>query len=289
MKKHKRIGVLCIVGVVFLVIGGAVFGAGLASGGSLHYLQVNKNTASWWPFSHGSMGIGIDFDDYFDDDFDDDFDFTGSFQSGESYGEDLGEVKSIQINADAGEIELRRGTTNHIEYRTRKKEFVSFTNTDGNLSITIDHNNTYMHNIDEKIVITLSDTLYEEVRIDCDLGDVFVDGIRAKSYDLRLALGDIDLENITSEAFFLDQKCGDIDVQGNLIGKTTISNKLGDTDVELLGNANEYRYSVNNTLGDTSVFGNERDGSASMEGGNTDAKNFISIDNKLGDIDLDIR
>ena len=56
MKKHRGIRTLVVVSVVLMVLGSLCIGVGIAKGGDLRYLHVDKDTVDWWPFN-GSFGI----------------------------------------------------------------------------------------------------------------------------------------------------------------------------------------------------------------------------------------
>lgn len=276
MKKRKGIKVFIIIAFVFILLGSIFIGAGLMKGGSLKYLSISKETASWWPFEHGSMGINFDI-------FDEDISV-----STKNYEETLDSVKSVFIDADAADITIRRGTQNKLIYKIRKKEYLSIRNNHGDLNIQVDHHN-HLHNMNTKIILELRDDVYDSIIVDSKMGDVLIEDVHAKAMNVNMKLGDVELKNIVSQSLNVDQKCGDIDVEGVLLNKTTISNKLGETQVYVRGNKNDYRYEVKNTMGDSEILGMEHEFSTDISSGNAAAHNLIQIDNKLGDIELDIR
>lgn len=272
MNKNRGKKVVIIIAFSCILLGAVLVGAGFAQGGNLRYLSINSETVSWWPFKHSSLGIGFDFDD----------------TSGSDYEERLGTIHSIQIDSDASDIIIRRGSENKVSYRAHKKKYVTCRNDNGVLTIKVDHNNV-LHNVSTKVIVELKDDQLDKLFIDNDLGDLDIKDIHAKNMDIRMSLGDIEVKNVMTEKLSIDQKCGDIEVEGRLLNQTNITNKLGETDVKINGNRNEYRYEINNSLGDTEVLGSDHEFSADIEGGNNNAKHFVSIDNKLGDIEFDIR
>ena len=58
MKTHRGIRTLVVVSVVLMVLGSLCIGVGIAKGGDLRYLHVDKDTVDWWPFN-GSFGIQL--------------------------------------------------------------------------------------------------------------------------------------------------------------------------------------------------------------------------------------
>ena len=48
MKKHRGIRTLVVVSVVLMVLGSLCIGVGIAKGGDLRYLHVDKDTVDWW-------------------------------------------------------------------------------------------------------------------------------------------------------------------------------------------------------------------------------------------------
>lgn len=57
MKKHNKLFYISITGLLLVVVGTCMIGAGISAGGSKTFLSVNESTASWWPFS-ASVGFG---------------------------------------------------------------------------------------------------------------------------------------------------------------------------------------------------------------------------------------
>ena len=274
MKKYKGMKITAIIGLVFLLLGAGCIGAGIVKGGSLRYLQVNSDTLSWWPFPNIGVGINTKLD----------------YSKRQSYEEALQDVKSVEINADLGDITVKRGSSNRISYKTVKKEYVKIQNIDGYLTIDIDHpSKLNVNNKVTQLTLELSDALYERIFVDTQLGDLDILGVRTKALEVHLNLGDLDVKNIYSEGTNIDLSCGDLDVEGELLNETRIENDLGESDVKLRGNRDEYRYEVKNNLGDSEILGHENEFNCNMQGGNQGAKNHVVIENSLGDIEFDIR
>ncbi|MEG0527591.1 MAG: DUF4097 family beta strand repeat-containing protein [Longicatena sp.] len=278
MKKHRGAKITVIISFILIICGSLLLGAGVVQGGSLRYLSVNSNTVSWWPFGFGNIGVGF-FDEAFDDD------FMDSSNSGTSE-KQLGDVKSFSIDADVADIEIHRGTTNKIRYRVRSNQNISIDENSGNVSVALKHKRGINHN-NGSIYVELKDEIYDKIKVDCAVGEISINGTKTKELIVKADLGNIELEDIYSEETKVDEKCGEINIDGVLLGRSEISNKLGSTDVNIKGNPSEYRYEVKNSLGSTQIMDSDHDGKADVAGGNSSAKNFISIKNSLGDIELE--
>lgn len=276
MKKHRGMKITLIVAMVFVIIGAILVGAGIAKGGSLRYLSVNSQTASWWPFHKASVGIGGSFDD--DDNNAKKVHYDKSFET----------VRSLQVDVGIADIEIRKGNENRIVYRSNRDDDIKVSNKDGALTLVIKNDKIITNNSASKLIIYLKDATYEKLFIDIKIGDIDIIDFHAKDIEIYSKLGDIDMEGLYSERLMIDQKCGDIDVEGQLLQTTTIHNKLGDTEVNIRGNREDYRYEINNNLGDSEILGMEKEYSAKMTGGNSQAKHFVQIDNTMGDLEFSI-
>lgn len=274
MKKHKKSKIIVVIAIICLLMGSIFVGVGLAKGGSLRYMSLNSNTVSWWPFRHGDF----------------EFSFGNTFGNEKyTYSENIDNISSLHISIDIGDVEIRRGGQNKVTFKGIDKEYINFKNSGGKLDIEVNNSSILKMNNHGSVLIYVQDKVYDSIRISNSLGDVELQNIQAREFDIDTKLGDLDLEGITSEKLTVDQKCGDISIEGRLLGNTQIQNKLGETDIEVNERMEEYYYTVKNSLGDTSIQDNDYDLNANISGGRADAKNSLRVENSVGDVSIEFR
>lgn len=281
MKKSNHTKIFFGVAIVLMVAGAICLGVGVAEGGSLHYVSIDRETASWWPFKDAQlMSFG------FLDDTDGISIVSNSHKS--SYTQDLQDVSSLQIDMDLGDIELVRGSENKVRFENIDKKYVDCKEENGSVTLKVDHPNSWSNSYNEKIIIELKDREYDLIEIENKLGELELEGIKAKKFHIVSKLGSIDLNDITSKDLYVEEKSGNIDIEGNLKGNSIIMNKMGETTVEINGNEKDYRLSVENKMGDTTILDNDYQGSVSITRGDEKAENFVKVESKMGDVEVDI-
>ena len=252
MKKHRGIRTLVVVSVVLMVLGSLCIGVGIAKGGDLRYLHVDKDTVDWWPFD-GSFGIQLG----------DSFDFTSWEEEKHSYKErwdqSLQEVESLSLDV--------------------KQE-------KGNVTVTVDNPDISKGNRNDTIIVTLKDKQYERISVEDKLGDIQLKNLSAKHITIEEKLGDITLEHIVSKDLAIAQSAGDIEVDGQLYGNSVVKSSMGDITIHVRGDQKDYRYRVKNTMGDTQIQNREWELSCDAEEGNRSSDNYLQLHSSMGDIDL---
>lgn len=284
MKKSNHTKIFFGVAIVLMVAGAICLGVGVAEGGSLHYVSIDRETASWWPFKDARL-ISFGFLDDTDE-FDGISIASNSHKS--TYTQDLQDVSSLHIDMDLGDIELVRGSENTVRFENIDKKYVDCKEENGSVTLKVDHPNSWSNSYNEKIIIELKDREYDLIEIENKLGELELEGIKAKKFHIVSKLGSVDLNDITSKDLYVEEKSGNIDIEGNLKGNSIIMNKMGETTVEINGNEKDYRLSVENKMGDTTILDNDYQGSVSITRGDEKAENFVKVESKMGDVEVDI-
>ena len=182
MKTHRGIRTLVVVSVVLMVLGSLCIGVGIAKGGDLRYLHVDKDTVDWWPFN-GSFGIQLG----------DSFDFTSWEEEKHSYKErwdqSLQEVESLSLDVSLGDVRIERGKENKITFLDIRKEKVNIKQEKGNVTVTVDNPDISKgnRNRNDTIIVTLKDKQYERIYVE----DIEVDGQLYGNSVVKSSMGDI--------------------------------------------------------------------------------------------------
>lgn len=281
MKKHRGIRTLVVVSVVLMVLGSLCIGVGIAKGGDLRYLHVDKDTVDWWPFN-GSFGIQLG----------DSFDFTSWEEEKHSYKErwdqSLQEVESLSLDVTLGDVRIERGKENKITFLDIRKEKVNIKQEKGNVTVTVDNPDISKgnRNRNDTIIVTLKDKQYERIYVEDKLGDIQLKNLSAKHITIEEKLGDITLEHIVSKDLAIAQSAGDIEVDGQLYGNSVVKSSMGNITIHVRGDQKDYRYRVKNTMGDTQIQNREWELSCEAEEGNRSSDNYLQLHSSMGDIDL---
>lgn len=270
-KKGTRI--LFILAMVLMIGGGMLVGAGMVSGGSLEYLHIDGNVLGWGRF--GNIGI-----------------FTGDRSesgSNSTWTTSLAKKTKIKIDANLGDIEVRKGDRQEAVFQDISKDDVTIKENGNELEIVIDVPTWFNIGADNcgKLIVYLEDDQYD-LDIDDHLGDIKVDGLTFDSLEIDCNLGDVKVTQVETNKLSIDQNCGDITVDGSLRNKTEIENDLGDVTVTVRGNKAEYDYQIKNNLGDTRVDGERSEINANIKT-NNGKDHRLEVTNHLGDIDVEFK
>lgn len=116
-----------------------------------------------------------------------------------------------------------------------------------------------------------------------NLGDLSMDRVTADKLDLKLAMGQLNVYGLTTgKELIVENNMGDIVIQGSLGGKTDVDADMGD--VSISSDLSDHGYDLDTGMGTVRVNGEDRKDKAKK----TDGNNLITVDNGMGDIELDI-
>lgn len=283
MKKIINTRSIVICAILSILIGSFCIGAGVMKGGDLKYLHIGKDTVSWWPFR---MTIGIFQNEMYDDHFVE-VGFTDKNGTGSTT--DIKDIKSLKIDMNRGDIDIRKGNVNKIELQNIDPSDMKLNNEDGNVNIQVDLPNSTILVSNPKIKITIKEDILDDVNVNLDLGDITFNDVKAKHFDVSNSLGDFKATRIESDEMNVNLDAGDVDIEGMLSNTTTIQNHLGDIKLRIDGLKEDYNYKIKNDLGDTSYADATYDFRCDIDNGNQSAMHMLDIKQNLGDIKVSFR
>lgn len=263
--------ILVIAAVLLTLLGGAFIGVGIAQGGSLRYLHVGKDTASWWPFS-GTFGIGYD----------------GAWEEEhyQSWKRSLPHNEDLSLDISIGDIVFQEGETQEIQFQNFNKEDVTIKQEHQTTKIKVKGEGAFLHNNHKKVIVTMPKKAFKKIEIDNKMGDITMDNLYVDKLEIEVKMGDIKVHHLVSKALQVENKAGDIEIFGNLTGRSEIENKMGDITVAVKGKAEDYFMHVQTKMGDTSINGSSYEGSSDIRQGKENSANQIRMEAKMGDVKL---
>ena len=264
-----------ILAIICMIAGGALIGAGFASGGSWRYLSISSES-SWWPFHNESDNFSLGSM----------FSVTG--ENRESWSQVVSEKKKVEINTSLGDIEVRKGDQPKVEFQNLYKDYVTIKETGSELEIEVRYpNNLQLNHSNGKIIVYLTQADYE-LEIENDLGDITVEHLTFQDLNVTSHLGDITLNDVETQECDIKQNSGDITASGNFYHKTEIKNNLGDVKLDIDGNIDDYDYELKSDLGDVKIGDISKSFSGKIES-SRGKSNSIKITDNLGDITVRFR
>lgn len=288
MKKHNRLFTIGVIGLVFVIAGIFLMGAGLSIGGSKTYLSINKETAPWWPFS-GNLSING---------------WTNEEIVHISTKKSFIPKKVVEINVE-GDIEIRKGSENTCTLYNIEEDRFEMKEEKDKLIIQI--LSPRKKNANQKLILELkepekvkvisasvetgdidvSNLKFEEIYVKSNVGDVVLENVQAKEGNLSSDTGDIETVNTIFENVEISTEVGDVDFDGDIKGNSIMNNEVGDVYVSLMGTKEAYGFIINSSLGDIEIDDEAYSyGEVSL---NTNAKQMLQITCDTGSVAVDFR
>ncbi len=184
-------------------------------------------------------------------------------------------VDIIELNAAIADITIKEGNELKVDYCLPEKLVPELIVSNGKLSFDSTGykakkaNKLGHRSEDYSITITVpADYDMRSIKISLNMGDLNISSINCESITVDANLGDIKLSNITGESLVIHDDCGDVKASNVNVTRIDSSNELGDITFSSI-TCNSCIF--DNSCGDTEVDG---------------TMNSVSIDNNLGDIDL---
>lgn len=291
MKKHNKLFYISITGLLLVVVGTCMIGAGISAGGSKTFLSVNESTASWWPFS-ASVGFG-------NGERDDKEIFHGSVKKS------FTPKNIIELHVAVGDIEIRKGNENICALYNIADDKFEMKEEDGKLIIKV--LSSIGNNKNQKLVLQLkeptqvkvvsasvetgdvdiSNMELEEIYAKSNVGDVTLKNVQAKAGSITSETGDIETVNTIFDMVEIGSQVGDIDYDGDIKGNSSINTEVGDINVSLMRGKEEYGFTVVSSLGDIEIDDEKYAyGETSL---NANTKQNIQINCSTGSVEINFR
>ena len=120
-------------------------------------------------------------------------------------------------------------------------------------------------------------------------GELVIDSITIENKgDISVGAGQIDINNIKAKNVMLDCGAGQITIDGVITGDSEVDCGVGHVDMNLVGNPDEYNYSIECGLGKISLNGKSYGVSSDTKVDNQDATNSFDLNCGVGNINLNI-
>lgn len=104
--------------------------------------------------------------------------------------------------------------------------------------------------------------------------------------DIESNMGNVELENIHGTKLDVDGELGNIDINNISFDEISLENELGNISGSIVDSFEEYRYTIENELGNTQVGEILASGEVSTTGGNELAMKSLEVKCELGNIDI---
>lgn len=265
--KTRRLWLLAL-GIMML--GGIGVGIGLAMGGNYH-----DGYGIYLSGAGGRFGIGMLDEDQTD------AKVSLSLQNEH--------FSRIEMEVALGDIEIKRGSELRLELVNVDEDQYEWSCADDTLYLSTWEKPHFFqfHLPNCTITLTIPDDMeITEASVEADLGDIDVQDVAIASLDIVQHMGDITVEDVRFAQLKMDQNMGDISYEGTHPGNIQAENDMGDIQVTIRGSQQEYRYELSTDMGEVRFNDHRGENRTSIHGGKADARYFLSLDNHMGDVEL---
>ena len=203
----------------------------------------------------------------------------------------LDESKTYECDADTDKLEINISAAQLI-IRIEKCESITVkTNLKG---VSVKERSNTLKIDDNKGFLSIPDTegfveimipegaVLREIDLDLGAGETLLSAICADEVDIDGGAGEVLFTRCEISDLDLDMGVGALDFRGRVTGKADISLGVGVAKIQLLGDKDEYRLSVDKGIGNVSVDGQDV-GSTKIGNGGV----RVNIDGGVGDITID--
>lgn len=275
MKGYSNFKKFVIIVLCVFIVGLGCYGVGSFMGGSIYNFSHSIRFNSWGNHNY-------DYDEYDDYDYDyTEYEYTDI---------DFKDIKEIQVDSQCASISIEgKSERNKLNYTNFKPEEFLVTLENGILKIDTRKRACPSRGESPEIELHLMQSVVaDKIKINSDLGEISVDDLESKVFDITAALGSVDLENIISDDFSCIAQLGEIDIEGDLRGSTHLEAMMGSINLKLRQPISEYYYEIEVNLGSAYIDGKESNGiNSKIEGGNSEKTNKLKIVANLGDVDVE--
>lgn len=279
MKRRNRI--LFILSMVCLLTGSTIIGVGLALGGDIRYTALSKQTADWWPFSQGSIGMNLGFiNDIMDET---EFD-KGSQNTSDKVEKSLDNVANLEVDIEVGNAIIQIGSENKVTFYNMSEDEWSIRYDDGETKVET-FSKIRRTNSNAKTVIEVKAGELTSLDISVDVGNIEIHDQTLRVLDASCDVGALSFNNVISNNSKLSTDTGSISFIGELKGKTKVENDVGSVSLSLTGKADDYGYKFKSDMGEIDYNGQTFHGSNSTEYQMT-KENTLDITCDMGSVEV---
>lgn len=147
------------------------------------------------------------------------------------------------------------------------------------------------------------DAKFQTVKADNNLGDINVNGLKARDVQLSIDSGDLQMGRLTADVLRIETDLGDtegaqlntnsadisadsgdIELSGRLAGVTNVRSAMGDCTIDTQLSKETYAIEAKTAMGDCEVDGMESGGEYHLQ--NSSAKNRLTLEADAGDLEI---
>ena len=192
------------------------------------------------------------------------------------------DIDQLEIDISAEMLIIR---VEKCESITVKSNLKGLTVKENSNTLKIDDNTDFLLVNDTEGFVEImipEGTALREIDLDLGAGETLLSAICADEVDIDGGAGELLFTDCEISELDLDMGAGELDFRGRITGKADISLGVGVAKIQLLGDKDEYRLSVDKGIGNISVDGQDV-GSTKIGNGGV----RINIDGGVGDITID--
>lgn len=256
-----------------------------------------------------SFGFGFGFDFKKSNNDYETYSFEKSYDSG---------IENINFDIDCGDIRIVEGDNLKLEVKdaivnTVKESIKNNTLTvtqnnpkkaNGNFTFSIfGHSINSNNSIDTEFTLTIpKGTKFNKIEFENNVSNITAYELTCESFLCDIDVGEVDIDNLNCEKTKISSNVaqvtfknanindcditsdvGDIKIKGVVTGTNKFSTDVGDLELELIGDVENYSFSVDKGIGSAEINGKR---ASSFE--NESAPNTFDITHDIGDVDITI-
>ena len=201
-----------------------------------------------------------------------------------TFGEDF---DRIDIRLGVADLTIQEGTEFHAAGRLPERVTIS---TENNALVMRDPG-TRGRNVGVQnyyLVLTVPfGVTFDSLNIDNGVGNIDVQNINAAGADITSGVGDIYVQNVEFGNTSLFSGVGNIRAEGVFEGRVNIESGVGDVTLTLPGNREDYAYTIQSGLGNTTIDGSRITGGAARSVANPIAD--LRLSSGVGTVSVSFR
>ena len=194
----------------------------------------------------------------------------------------------ISVDTDVMDVTIVQGDGYYLSYDCSEKLVPKYSVQDGTLVVTQSGNNKItwgMNNVSCDMQITVPEgTELDSLTIKSDVGDIEIDDVEAKNFDVTASVGDINVENAGMGESSFSADTGNITLTDCTYGNLTVDSSVGDVELTSGQSLEGYTLNLTTDVGSVEYQGEKYEHKYKVDG--TNGKT-ITVKNSVGDVTID--
>lgn len=215
-----------------------------------------------------------------------------SSYNGKNISESYEGVKSLDIDLNFSEAEIKEGTEFKIEANNvSESKFESYVE-NGKWYIK-DRTISRMFNIINyrpKVTIYIPEGFKSSnIKVNIGAGQIIADKLITDNIDITVGAGEFKISDIITDEANIDCGVGNVEINGKINIKGNIKCGIGNVSLNLIGSEKDYDYDLSLGIGEVSINNTKIEGSGNRVINNNSNKKSFKIDCGIGNVSLDIK